>query len=64
VLSGTIVGNIWTGWTIAGTGDFNGDGQTDILWRDISGSVAIWTMDGSVISSYASMGNVGDRAAQ
>ena len=22
-----------TNWRIAGTGDFNGDGDTDILWR-------------------------------
>jgi hypothetical protein len=34
-------------WLIVGTGDFNGDGNTDIRWRDISGNVAIWFMNGA-----------------
>lgn len=29
-------------WRIAGTGDFNGDGRDDILWRHTSGSVREW----------------------
>ena len=30
-------------WTVAGTGDFDGDGRSDLLWRDQrSGSNAIW----------------------
>jgi hypothetical protein len=37
-------------WKIAGTGDFNGDGKTDILWRyygtTSSGLNMIWYMDG------------------
>jgi subtilisin family serine protease len=41
-------------WDIAGTGDFNGDGQTDILWRNkTSGAVAVWYMNGSILSSTA-----------
>jgi len=36
-------------WTIVGTGDFNGDGYTDILWRDTAGDVAIWEMNGTTI---------------
>ncbi|HKM88556.1 MAG TPA: VCBS repeat-containing protein, partial [Xanthobacteraceae bacterium] len=36
-------------WTIVGTGDFNGDGKTDILWRDTAGDVAIWEMNGTTI---------------
>jgi FG-GAP-like repeat len=35
-----------TAWKIAGTGDFSGDGQSDILWRNDDGSVKIWQMNG------------------
>ena len=48
-------------WSVANVGDFNGDGQTDILWRNTNGTVAEWTMNGSVISSsglITSQGNV------
>jgi hypothetical protein len=32
-------------WAIVGTGDFDGDGSTDILWRDsTTGTLAIWFM--------------------
>jgi hypothetical protein len=35
-------------WDIVGTGDFNGDGNTDILWRNYStGENAIWLMNGT-----------------
>jgi hypothetical protein len=38
---------------IQGTGDFNGDGKTDILWRNSNGRPAIWFMNGGVIQSQA-----------
>jgi subtilisin family serine protease/Leucine-rich repeat (LRR) protein len=36
-------------WKIADTGDYNGDGKTDILWRytGTGGFNMIWTMDGT-----------------
>jgi hypothetical protein len=35
---------------VAETGDFNGDGTTDILWRQDSGALALWEMqDGDVL---------------
>ena len=44
-------------WKIVGTGDFNGDGKSDILWQDTSGNVAIWFMNGTQASG-AGVGNV------
>jgi hypothetical protein len=31
-----------TTWTVAGTGDFNGDGISDLLWRGPNGEVSDW----------------------
>src|SRR5262249_17627638 len=44
-------------WTIVGTGDFNGDGKSDILWRDTSGNVAIWLMNGAQVTQSAGVGS-------
>jgi hypothetical protein len=39
---------------IAGTGDLNGDGADDIVWRDrIDGSVFTWMMDGKTLLKKA-----------
>jgi probable HAF family extracellular repeat protein len=40
-----------TSWKIAGTSDFNNDSKTDLLWRQDSGSLALWLMNGSTITS-------------
>ena len=31
-----------TAWFVAGTGDFNGDGRDDILWRNVDGQMSNW----------------------
>jgi FG-GAP-like repeat len=42
-----VPGSATTDWQIAGTGDFDGDGKTDILWRQTTtGKVLIWKMNG------------------
>lgn len=38
-------------WHIVGTGDFDGDGKGDLLWRTNSGALAIWEMDGTQIKN-------------
>jgi hypothetical protein len=45
------------GWLVVGTGtahagaartgDFNGDGKSDLLWQNVDGTPAIWFMNGS-----------------
>jgi hypothetical protein len=49
--------NVPTNWKIAGTGDFNGDGRDDILWRDSSTGLTVdWlgTASGGFSDNYAS----------
>ncbi|MBF0317243.1 MAG: VCBS repeat-containing protein [Nitrospirae bacterium] len=45
-------------WDIVGVGDFNGDGKSDIVWRNGQGDVHMWLMDGTRISTqgYVSRG--------
>jgi hypothetical protein len=38
------------GWSVVGTGDFNGDGQLDILWYDeTDGKLSSWYMSGPFV---------------
>ncbi len=44
-----------TSWSIAGTGDFNGDGRDDILWRNVDGQLSNWlaTASGGFVANNA-----------
>ena len=43
-------------WQIRGTGDFNGDGRSDILWQGSDGTPAIWLMDGTTTTFVGAVG--------
>jgi hypothetical protein len=48
-----------TGISLVLTGDFNGDGMTDMLWRNTaSGDASIWFMNGMAIASTGAVGNI------
>jgi hypothetical protein len=55
--SGVVAG--WAasaGFTVAGTGDFDGDGKTDVLWHNSgTGKAAVWLMDGTTPTDGAGL---------
>ena len=45
-----------TNWKIVGIGDFNNDGQPDILWQhQTTGSLSAWLMNGTSLASLATV---------
>ena len=55
VQSTAVIGNVSpTTWSIVGQRDFAGDGFNSILWRDTSGNLAAWQMNGSTIQNTTS----------
>ena len=49
-------------WNAIGTGDFNGDGHSDILWQNTNGQAAIWEMNGTNQIPAAATGRLQSRA--
>ena len=43
-------------WKVVGTGDFNDDGHSDILWQNTDGQAAIWEMNGTRLIGSAVVG--------
>jgi VCBS repeat protein/FG-GAP repeat protein len=56
VLSTADLGGVPTSWSVAGTGDFDGDGKYDILWHNSNGDTSIWLMNGTTVSSATDLG--------
>ncbi|WP_395645058.1 FG-GAP-like repeat-containing protein [Terricaulis sp.] len=46
-------------WAIQNIGDYNGDGRADILWRDDTGVVYAWLLDGANIIGAGGLSGVG-----
>ena len=40
-------------WRVVGTGDFNSDGKTDLLYQHEDGTLSVWHMDGVKLASSA-----------
>ena len=47
-------------WKSVGTGDFNGDGRTDIVWRNDGGSMAVWIMNNGAVQNVATLPSLPD----
>lgn len=49
-------------WTVAGTGDLNGDGFSDMLWRHADGWLATWYLQGNgvIFTGYLSINRIMD----
>jgi hypothetical protein len=58
LLQAGALGNIGTTWSIVQTGDYNGDGMSDLLWRDNLGNTYMWFMSGTTVASTAAIGNI------
>jgi FG-GAP repeat protein len=60
VVSTAGLGQVPTGWQFVETGDFNGDGTSDVLWFSPTfGVVAMWFMSNGQIAQPAGVGFVG-----
>lgn len=42
-----------------GTGDYNSNGKSDILWQNSNGAVAVWEMNGTSTIAAAIIANPG-----
>jgi hypothetical protein len=46
-------------WHLIGSGDFNGDGMSDLLWQNNDGTPAVWLMNGTAPTSGVALPNPG-----
>jgi hypothetical protein len=60
VASTTTLANPGSQWTAIGTGDYNGDGKSDILFQNnVTGTPMVWTMNGTSVTASATLPNPG-----
>ena len=59
VTSSSSLGAVTSNFVVQGVGDFAGNGQIDVLWRDANtGAMSIWFTNGTKVLSAASLGTV------
>ena len=51
-------------WTEIGTGDFNDDGRSDILWQNANGQASIWEMNGNTVIGGGPVGPIPGRVGK
>jgi hypothetical protein len=59
IRSSADLGNVPLNWSIVQTGDYNGDGFSDILWEDDTGNLKAWFMQGTTVAKTQTLGNIG-----
>ncbi|NTW04304.1 MAG: VCBS repeat-containing protein, partial [Oscillochloris sp.] len=52
------ISSLNTSWTIRGTGDYNLDGYSDILWRSSTGANGIWCIVGATVVTVKTLPTV------
>ena len=56
--SGFVGNNTNPAWQVVGTGDYGGNGQTDILFQNVtSGQIYEWAMNGTTMVTGSVVGN-------
>ena len=61
IRSSADLGNVPPNWSIVQTGDYNGDGFSDILWEDNTGNLKAWFMQGTTVAKTQILGNIGSK---
>ena len=59
VLDARVIGNVGTEWNLAGVGDLNGDGRSDMVFRRTDGALAVYLMNGFQVLGAQVLGNIG-----
>ena len=55
LMSGGVAVSPDASWSVAGAGDFNADGMSDLLWRNTNGSLIVWTMSGQFVTGSSNV---------